>query len=193
MPESDGQKPKQPAPFKEVEDSLHEIEPEFIELDDPPLKKRYWLYAALACVVAAGIYVMFIRSKTDDAATIATHPSPPGWDDLVPCSDTVSFDGTKNLALLDDRRAILRAEKGNDGKDQIVEGLWSFDENSKRYAVTLDGMTTTYSIASLPSASAGICMLIVGDLTAADLRASWFSSPNEDDLGDYHETRGPEL
>jgi hypothetical protein len=113
--------------------------------------------------------------SVDNAAEPVTIP---GWEELAMCSDTASIDGTKELELREDQRAFLRLKKGEDVTDQTIEGRWSFDESSKRYSVTVDGTTTTYSILLLSSVP--ICLLIAGGITVADLRASWFSLPFED-------------
>jgi hypothetical protein len=56
------------------------------------------------------------------------------------------------------------------GKCIAVDGTWSFDDATKLYTITLNGEIATYSIAE---PSQGLCMLVKGDLGAADLRASW--------------------
>jgi len=61
-----------------------------------------------------------------------------------------------------------------------------FDETTKLYAVNLNGGVATYSIVE-PEGAVGICMLVKGDLGAADLRASWFST-----VGDTDPDPGPE-
>jgi hypothetical protein len=124
------------------------------------------------CAIVASIWH---RSVDDSAEPVAI----PGWEELARCSDTASIDGTKELELREDQDAILKLKRADDVADQTIKGRWSFDESSKRYSVTVDGVTTTYSIVS-PS-SAPICMLIAGDITAAALRVSWFSLPFEDD------------
>jgi hypothetical protein len=51
-------------------------------------------------------------------------------------------------------------------------GNWSYDKSSKQYSIALEGQFTKYSLVEVDN----ICMLIKGDLSAADLRGSWFSS-----------------
>jgi hypothetical protein len=65
---------------------------------------------------------------------------------------------------------------------RLVDGKWSYDLESKRYAITLDEETATYSLLSRGEPT--ICILFKGDLGAADLRASWFSFPSNDDPRD---------
>jgi hypothetical protein len=64
-----------------------------------------------------------------------------------------------------------------------MEGTWSFNASSKRYLVALNGETTTYVLVN--PEGGGMCMLIAGDVEAANLPRSWFPSPNDDnDSGD---------
>jgi hypothetical protein len=102
----------------------------------------------------------------------------PGWDDLLYCADVSSLDGTTQVAFSENH--TLFYDKNADGR---TIGTWSFDENLKRYAITLKGQTTTYSLIS--PRRANTCMLIKGDLEAADLRGSWFATfPDNDDPRD---------
>lgn len=108
---------------------------------------------------------------------------PAGWEDLIDCSYTASIDGTKELNLFDNNRAVFydKSTKEN-GKYRTIDGNWAFDQNSKRYAVTLNGDTTVYSIVE-PSGW-GSCMLVKGELTAVDLSAAWFAIPSDADGAD---------
>ena len=63
-------------------------------------------------------------------------------------------------------------------KDVTIDGTWSFDETSKRYAVSLKGETTVYSV--IRPENSYTCLLIKGDLESANLRQSWFSFSAED-------------
>lgn len=135
--------------------------------------KTIWPSALLACAIAAGFCTAVLHRSGNNAAQLVTVP---GWDDLVLCADTTSIDGTKELELREDQHAVLRLKK--DEGDQTIEGQWSFNELTKRYSVSVDGTTTTYSIVSLSSVPS--CMLIAGDISAADLHASWFSLPPDD-------------
>jgi hypothetical protein len=104
-----------------------------------------------------------------------------GDDALGSCDTTASLDGVRELVLLPDGRAVLTdtspMKEGEDITDRVTEGGWRLDESSKSYTVTFNGEDTTYLIA--PTEHISICMLIKGSLGAADLRASWFSSPFE--------------
>jgi hypothetical protein len=151
-------------------------EPEFIDQPKPPSKARYWWLIVLAIVVAGAVYLIFVR---DEDATQATEPLPAGLADLWDCADMVSLDGTKELKFFDDWRAVMydKAKRNERGKYLVVEGTWSFDENTKLYTVTLNGESAAYSMAE---PGGGDCMLVKGDFGAANLRESWFRKP----LGD---------
>jgi hypothetical protein len=129
-----------------------------------------WAIALIGCVALAFLYW---GPKTPKATARVV----PGWDDLLDCSDMISLDGTEHLALSDDHSVLFENEhrsKDADGKrDDSIRGAWSFDEISKRYAVTLNGATTTYSVIQVPDS--GLCMLIRGELGSVNLRESWFS------------------
>jgi hypothetical protein len=120
-------------------------------------------------------------------------PAAPGWDGLISCAYSTSLDGTKRLSVSENSHATLYEEhEPLDRKqgDEIppIEGTWSFDESSKRYLVVLNGETTTYVLVN--PEGGGMCMLIAGEVEAANLRRSWFSAPN-DDNGSGDQGPGP--
>lgn len=59
-----------------------------------------------------------------------------------------------------------------------IDGEWSFDEGLKRYAITLNGVTTVYSV--VQPENSHTCLLIKGDLNSANLSESWFALDLED-------------
>jgi len=160
-------------------------EPAFGKAHAPKREKHHWPATPIACVLVVGISIVFVRSEFNETANQPASPLIAGWDDLISCSYTVSFDGTKQLELFEDRRVTLSAV-GDDKIDKIAEGQWSFDENAKRYTIAVGGSTNSYSIVSLPLPPVVSCVLITGTINAADLRASWFSIPI-DDAGDDRE------
>jgi hypothetical protein len=108
-----------------------------------------------------------------------------GWRELAPCSDLMSLDGTQQMILSENHVVRFRDERT--AKFSRI-GSWAYDEPSKRYSVTLADQTSTYFIVA--PRGTDTCMLIQGDLEAADLGRSWFSSsaddyedPREDDHG----------
>jgi hypothetical protein len=148
----------------------------------------YLLVAALAC--APLVYWVFVR---DDAVLLTQmKPAVPGWDDLIPCSLVTSFEGTKQLTLFENHRVkLLEEARSKDGHPQNQdEGLWSFDGDSKRYSLTLNGVTMVYTLVSPEQTDT--CILISGDLEAANLRRSWFSTTNSATESDDQESRDRE-
>jgi hypothetical protein len=138
--------------------------------------------AKILCACAGVAFVYFIFSaKTDKVrAPIRTVP---GWEDLISCSYVTSLDGTKHLSISENNRATLYERVALSDKKRIsIEGIWSFDEISKRYFVALNGETTTYQLVN--PEGGGVCMLIAGELEAANLRRSWFSFQADDDDND---------
>ncbi len=140
-----------------------------------------WAKVLYTLAAVALVYWIFFY-RPDEARTTENKSTPPGWDDLAPCSDMVSFDGTKTLTLSEDHRAsvyykdpLKEPKEGERGVS--VEGTWSFDEISKRYSVIFNGVTTDYLM--LFPEDVNTCMLIKGDLETADLRGSWFSKSDE--------------
>ena len=138
----------------------------------------------LGCIIAGGTYWL-LRPSPINKVELPVLPA--GWMRLASCEHTMSLDGNKLLDLSDDHRAALedhsRLNDSLDAEIRFVSGQWSYDEASNRYAITIAGETTTYSLVS--SDEGDVCMLIKGELSAADLRASWFSFPSKDDLADY--------
>jgi hypothetical protein len=155
---------------------------EHAQVTKPPSKTRYWPSVLIAGALAAAVYVIYFR-PSPDAVRSTRLPENPGWDDLSPCSDASSLDGTMGLGLLSDGRATLYDNtpiKGSETtEDHTTNGAWHFDELSRRYSITFKGASTDYLVVS--SEQTKICMLIKGDLGAADLRASWFSGASDDE------------
>jgi hypothetical protein len=90
------------------------------------------------------------------------------------------------------RPARTRSWKdGEATKDRSVSGYWRVNEGSKRYTVTLNGENTSYLLVTFERAP--VCMLVKGDIGAADLRESWFASSTADDPGDDRERDTPGL
>jgi hypothetical protein len=159
------------------------VVPEFIQLATTPRRQIRHLWPILA--TGAGMLAFYLIYFPEEGAKPRPEPSPPGWETLLDCAFTTSLDGKKERNLFEDQSAVFydKTTKDGGGKYRTIDGTWSFDQAVKRFVVTLDGIDTTYSVV-LPE-GAGICMLIKGDVGAADLTASWFSSGSDDDPGDY--------
>jgi hypothetical protein len=122
--------------------------------------------------------VIVVLGVIGQIITVISPPPVPGWDDLSLCSYVGSLDGAKILMLDENHHVRFEDENNqkdsNDGdKNKIIDGEWSFDEGTKRYAITLNGATTIYSVVQWDNSNT--CLLINGDLNSANLRESWFS------------------
>lgn len=63
----------------------------------------------------------------------------------------------------------------------MARGNWTFDEGAKLYRVTFPGLSAAYTLVMAEGVS---CMLIAGDLAAANLRASWFAATSHQTMDD---------
>lgn len=153
------------------------VEPDSIELPKPRSRTRYLWPIFWSC---AGIGIVYLTLDRHKAAEQPVEL--PGWTNLLPCSYAASFDGTKELGLSEDGRAVLYDKLAKGGS---IDGHWTFDETSNLYTVTINGEIATYSV--VEPGGAGFCMLVKGDPAAADLRSSWFSSPVDEGPDDDRE------
>jgi hypothetical protein len=95
------------------------------------------------------------------------------------------MDGRKTLSLSEDHSVVLHEEESAQGEDdkksdRDVEGTWSYDQLYKEYSVSLVGTTTTYTIVNPEVANT--CLFIKGTLESANLRESWFSWIDQDEV-----------
>ena len=82
---------------------------------------------------------------------VTSPPPVPGWEGLSLCAYVTSLDGAKTLILEENHHVVLEDQrnlKDTHDRDQSksIEGEWSFDEGSKRYAITVNGAATLYSV-----------------------------------------------
>jgi len=159
-------------------------EAEFGKPPERPSETKFLWPVLIACAVAGAIYLTL---DTGEEPEQEAESSSPGWQDLLDCSRASSLDGTKELSLSENHRAVLYDKtKKENGRYLTVNGSWNFNETSKLYTVTLNDEATAYSI--VEPEGAAVCMLVKGDPAAADLRASWFSPIDEKDRpGDKRE------
>jgi hypothetical protein len=133
------------------------------------------------CIAAVVLYFLLFRSEHRPKVPA---PEPvAGWDELGSCSQTISLDGTKELFLDPQGQARIfdnapLMKEGEPPLDRGGDGYWRLGPSGKQYAVTIAGETKNYF---LVSPSENICVLIAGDVAAADLRASWFGSGQSTD------------
>jgi hypothetical protein len=152
-------------------------EPDFVDSPKRPSRMRYRWPMFWGCLVVGGVYLTLNRHNAAEQPVELL-----GWDDLLPCSYTASFDGTKNLDFSENGRVTLYDKSAKGGS---IDGDWTFDETTKLYTVTINGENVIYSVVE-PGAP-GFCILVKGDPNAADLRSSWFSSPVLDEPSDDRE------
>ena len=144
---------------------------------------RQWGQFLLIGFIALGGIYLFLRPgpshRVDEVPAM-----PAGWEELEACSVLESFDEKKEMTLSDDLTAKVedmsrRAEGDGPGSKIVTEGAWRYDAGSKRYAITFNGDTTTFTL--LARADSTSCILFKGDLRAADVSESWFSFPSPED------------
>ena len=132
---------------------------------------------------------MFAYSVYVHRSNLTAPPIVPGWRELISCSVAVSLDGTRELRLSEDHRAMLQdkslSKDERPDKDIGADGTWSFDDRSKKYSVSNGNTTVAYTLVS--PEQTGTCILIRGTLDSANLLESWFSAPTDDDPGDYYD------
>jgi hypothetical protein len=164
------------------------VDAEFIEVSDnyrpqkpTPRQHKPWGYIMmLGCIVAGGGYWLF---RPVPVANF--EPPVAGWEALSSCSSVTSLEGDREMEFSDNQRAALwnlttpsERKKSGIWKRIAAEGKWEYDVQSKRYSITLNGETTTYTL--LSPKRQPMCVLFKGDLGTADLRESWFSSETSD-------------
>jgi hypothetical protein len=133
-----------------------------------------------------GAYRLPVRAffRTD----VVEDPKPPvaliaGWDELGACSNMASLDDARELRFFENQNAEIWDHSSlKEGESDIAQGVWSYDAATKRYALTLKGETTTYTL--LSRGDPVTCILYKGNLDSADLRASWFSFPTSEESPD---------
>jgi hypothetical protein len=144
-------------------------------------------------MIPAGLALLYVLwPRSEPIAKTKLPPAASGWEELGNCVAAQSFDGSKSLTLLPDGNASLDNTSADDPKEmeqRQLFGTWKYDAASKRYAVVLKGETVVYQRLSI--ADSDLCMLIKGDLGAADLYGSWFSDPDrvEDDPREHEDRR----
>ena len=109
----------------------------------PPERPLPWLIALALGVIGLLVYALFFRSHHTEKTEKAEPP--PGWDELSSCTVVRSFDGTRWLSFSDDKSVELLEALPSERRDK---GEWSYDEESKKYLVTINGVTISYSLFS---------------------------------------------
>jgi hypothetical protein len=96
--------------------------------------------------VIAGLSVValawFVLPKFRDSTKTATVPAVAGWDDLILCSDLVSFDGKKTLSLDEDGTASLH--DNSDTQRLSEKGKWQLGSRPGTYAINFNDRSLRY-------------------------------------------------
>lgn len=125
-------------------------------------------------------YLIFLNWSHN---TVARDPGIHGWKELGSCTITISLDTARGLTL--DKFGVATLGDSSlppSDKRAVKRGSWRYDDDLKRYLVTFDAVEVDYLLASAPGIET--CILVKGDLSAADLTQSWFSTPEEGDPRD---------
>ena len=144
---------------------------------------QFWINVIAFGAVVISCLVPFFEiypPKNADAAPKTPELLDP--DDLGLCDLTWSLDGHKRLFLNTDHLAEIeddmKRSESNNVEDSLASGTWRYEPISGRYAVTLEGLTVLYSRISPIE---NVCLLVKGEIGAADLNASWFAGWTHDD------------
>jgi hypothetical protein len=150
-------------------DALPKFDPATTSVASPERRSRPWIWiaifwAAVACTVYLTVDGREAKTRLEESAA-------QGWDKLSRCSYLTSFDGNKDVALYPNGHATLYAKSA---PDKGVDGEWRFDGATKRYSLTFGGGSENYSL--VEAAQGSVCILVNGNLNAANLRDSWFAT-----------------
>ncbi len=137
-------------------------------MDMPGVSVQRLIGPALIGSMQVGGYFLIQRSEA------ATAKSPPGWDELSPCSELTSIDSTKSLSLNRDFSTRL-VDRSSSGKPERTVGTWSLI-NAERHVYRIDMPETVgvYVVVS-PADAEGCIFAAGGDIGHVNLSLSWFS------------------
>jgi hypothetical protein len=137
----------------------------------PPIKPTSMVLPLLLVgAVILGVYPILLTEN----AHRSSRPAVAGWDEIDECGSLTSWDGTKTLDFERNHRASV-SEKPSDEADKSerkVDGIWSFDAEKDRYIVAFKDSRVDYELVKPEDSS--VCILAPGDISAANLRESWF-------------------
>jgi hypothetical protein len=143
-------------------------------------KNRIPNFVKICLVIAlAGLILDFRPNDTSETqASESDDVVASGWNRLGQCARNTSFDGTKLLRLYEDHKAVIfdRDRWANDSgasNGERIKGSWTFDEQSNLYRIMFGDMSNSYRL--LTQDDVKTCMLVKGELAAANLKESWFS------------------
>jgi hypothetical protein len=123
------------------------------------------------------VYVVIAGNLREANKAPAKLAAVAGWEQLDACSPMQSLDGTKELTFLADHTVELLEREAKTQRalrpSQAVGG-WAYDESAKRYFVTLAQQQKSYTLVQPENSDQ--CILVYGELAAANMLESWFGS-----------------
>jgi hypothetical protein len=144
----------------------------------PEPRRKTWARVVGSVIFLGGVSLGVYYLVTHSTPHREPEPPKPGWEQLARCSFLTSLDGNKDLSLWDDGRAELFDNTSKDKDVVAVEGQWRFEQATNLFAVIFDGVSKSYAV--VEPGQGPICMLLKGDLQAADLKESWFSPTSDE-------------
>jgi hypothetical protein len=125
--------------------------------------------------VIAGLSVValvwFVLPQFTGSTKTATVPAVAGWDDLILCSDLVSFDGKKTLSLDEDGTASL--DDNSEAQRLTQKGEWELGNRPATYVIHFGDRSLHYE--RIAPEEWQSCMLVAGTSLSANLQLSWFA------------------
>ena len=152
-----------------------------------PRFQRAALLFLLISAVMLGVY--YILSTENERRL--SRPEVAGFGEIDECGSLTSFDGTKTLDLARDYTATLTEKPSNEDDDtekssnradkpeRKVRGTWTFDEEKEHYTVSFEGASVDYKLIKPEESS--VCIFAPGDVSAVNLRESWFGRIEEEE------------
>jgi hypothetical protein len=137
-----------------------------------------WAKVAIGLSIAALLLVVW--PKITSTPQKNTKSATPGWEDLILCSELVSFDGKKTLSLFDDGTAELK--DNSDTEKLSAKGKWVPGNAPNRYSIQFENKDLHYE--RIAPEGWGSCMLVFGTSFGANLQLSWFAVEPELDPPD---------
>jgi hypothetical protein len=94
-----------------------------------------------------------------------------GWNDLILCSELISFDGRKTLSLF--RNGTVRLDDNSGPKRPSEKGTWESGNRPKAYDINFDDRSLHLERVAPDGWES--CMLVAGTSVSANLQLSWFA------------------
>jgi hypothetical protein len=140
---------------------------------------------ALFAVIALAIYVMSTHDHSETSKTTKKNLPIIGWEQLDACSPMQSLDGTRELTFFEDHTVKLLEREPKTHRalsPPAFAGTWALEPSSKRYLVTLAQQQKSYVLVQPENSE--MCILLSGELAAANIGESWFGPTLQDMYSD---------